>query len=136
MITLIHASGHPNVKATHSTTIEITTEDFLTHTGDCIVAISSDTACSTLPKDIKSALKAGKKLEITISCGGETDKVVGCGHEDLTLTNPVSMVIRKSDYICPRTLCIRADKAAKDLKRSLVGELKKGKKVLIKLSLA
>jgi len=133
-MSLIHASGHPNVKATHSTTIEITTEDFLTPTGDCIIAISADTACSTLPKDIKSALKAGKRLEITISCGGEADKVIGYGHEDLTLTNPVSMVIRKSDYICPRTLCIRADKAAKDLKRSLVEELKKGKPVKVVLS--
>jgi hypothetical protein len=32
--------------------------------------------------------------------------------------------VRKSDYICGRTLAIRADKAAKDLSRKLVEELR------------
>ena len=34
------------------------------------------------------------------------------------------MIIRKSDYTCPRTLMINANKAAKDLSRELIEELK------------
>ena len=44
------------------------------------------------------------------------------------------MVIRKSSYICNRTLAIKADKAAADLSRSLVEKLRKPKQnVEIKL---
>jgi len=42
----------------------------------------------------------------------------------LILTHPTDMVIRKSDYICNRTLAIRADKSANDLPRELVEKLK------------
>jgi hypothetical protein len=38
----INAVGHPNVLATHEKTIEITKEDFLTPTGDCIIGINAD----------------------------------------------------------------------------------------------
>jgi hypothetical protein len=33
------------------------------------------------------------------------------------------MVIRKSDYVCNRTLAVRADKAAKDFSRTLAKKL-------------
>ena len=36
------------------------------------------------------------------------------------------MIIRKSDYVCGRTLAVRADKAAADLNRNLIEEMKKG----------
>jgi len=42
----------------------------------------------------------------------------------LILTHPTDIVIRKSDYICNRTLAIRADKSAKDLPRELAEKLK------------
>jgi hypothetical protein len=34
------------------------------------------------------------------------------------------MVIRKSDYVCSRTLAINADKAAVDLSKTIVAALK------------
>ena len=37
----IIAQGHPNVLGTHRTTIEITTEDFLTTNGNCIIGVMS-----------------------------------------------------------------------------------------------
>ena len=37
------------------------------------------------------------------------------------------MVIRKSDYVCERTLAVGADKAANDLSRALVEKLKNPK---------
>ncbi|MBM4400405.1 MAG: DUF371 domain-containing protein, partial [Crenarchaeota archaeon] len=42
----------------------------------------------------------------------------------LTLSHPTDMVIRKSDYVCNRTLAVHADKAAQDLSRELVEKLR------------
>jgi hypothetical protein len=47
----------------------------------------------------------------------------------------MDLVVRKSDFICNRTLAIRADKAAKDFSRNLVKKLQNPKqKVTITLS--
>lgn len=124
---LVHARGHPNVLAKHRTTIELTSEDFLTRAGDCIIGICADKSPADFPKALKEALKSGKKIRITFECGGFKDAVTAYGDPRLTLTDKKSMVIRKSDYACGRTLCVRADKAAVDLDRRLIGELKKGK---------
>ena len=48
----------------------------------------------------------------------------GFGHENLTLTHPTDIVCRTSDYVCPRTLMINADKAARDLDSDLIEDLK------------
>jgi hypothetical protein len=51
------------------------------------------------------------------------------------LTHPADMVIRKSDYVCSRTLAINADKAAFDLPKRIVDKLKDPKqKVKITLT--
>jgi uncharacterized protein len=118
--------GHPNILATHRSTIEITKESSLTPRGDCIIGISSNKACDGLPEALKQALRQGKKLTIALECNGERDKITAYGDPGLILTDPVSMVIRKSSFTCPRTLAIRADKAAADLNRKLIEELKKG----------
>jgi len=136
MESAVNARGHPNVSATHKMTIEITKGGFLTPTGDCIIGIASDKACADLDARLKNALLKGKKLIITLECNGLKDEVVAYGDPRLTLTNPVSMVIRKSSFICGRTLCVRADKAAADLNRSLVEELRKGGKLLIALEIS
>ena len=64
------------------------------------------------------------------------DEITGFGHEDLELSHPTDIVIRKSDYTCSRTLMINADKAARDLDLDLVEDLKNGKtmEVTIKLT--
>ncbi|MBU4202226.1 MAG: DUF371 domain-containing protein [Candidatus Altiarchaeota archaeon] len=72
-------------------------------------------------------------LEITIECGGISEILKAKGHHNLTLTHPTDMVVRKSDFICDRTLAIGADKASIDLDRELVEKLKRGSEVIIKL---
>jgi hypothetical protein len=49
------------------------------------------------------------------------------GSQNLILSHPSDIVIRKSDHICNRTLAIRSDKAACDLKRLLAKELRNPK---------
>jgi len=45
------------------------------------------------------------------------------GSPRLLFTHATDLVVRKSDYVCGRTLAIRADKAAKDLSRKLIEKI-------------
>jgi hypothetical protein len=66
----------------------------------------------------------------------DTVEVVNAfGSARLILMHPTDMVVRKSNYVCSRTLAIQADKAACDLSRKLVKKLKNPKqKVKITLT--
>ena len=121
---VIHCKGHKNVRATHRSPLEITTEDFLTPRGDCIICGSADKALKDLNEEFKEALRKGSKLRIMIKAGNLRDKLIAHGSPEQKLESPVSMVIRKSDYIDGRTLAIRANKSARDLRRELVELLK------------
>lgn len=127
--------GHPNVMATHNTTIEITKEPELTPAGDCIVGVGADKGMLELPEKFKAALRAGNGVQVTLECGGVTDTVNAKGSLELTLDHPTDMVIRKSEYVCGRTLAIGADKAAVDLKRELIEKLKEGLELRVVLAL-
>jgi len=61
---------------------------------------------------------------ITIEAGGEVETVNALGSPQLMFTHPTDLVVRKSDYVCGRTLAIKADKAARDLSRRLVEKLR------------
>jgi len=131
----VRASGHSNVACLHKTTLEFTKEADLTPRGDCIFAVSSDTALKDLPQQFKDALHKGAALTVTIECGGLKDTVKARGSPELTLEDPEEAVIRKSDFICGRTLAIGADKGAADLDRGLVAAIQAGNPVIIKLEL-
>ena len=127
----IIAYGHKNIKALHESTMEITKDEFLTEKGDCIIGVKANKSCSELNEEFKIALKSGAKVKITIECENEKDEFFGFGSPALKLTDNRSIVIRKSDYIDERTAIILADKAAKDLKRSLIEKLREEKIVKI-----
>ncbi len=132
----IIAYGHENVLATNRTTLEITRETRLTLKGDCIIAIAADKAINDLSQKFRDLLRNDKaKLSILIEAGREKDIVNAVGNSQMVLRHPTDMVIRKSSYICRRTLAIQADKAACDLSRRLVEKLKNPKqKVKITLT--
>ena len=132
----IRARGHENVTARHRTTIEFTREGYLTPSGDCIIAIDAERGLQEFSEEFKNLLKDdGAILEITIKCGGISEIVKAKGHPKLTLTHPTDMVVRKSDFICDRTLAIGADKASIDLDRRLIEKLKEGSEAVIKLKI-
>jgi hypothetical protein len=121
----ILAFGHVNIQAIHPLTLMFTKEKHLSKTGDCIVAVASDKALADLSPEFKDKLrKPNAKLTILIEANGLTEQINASGSPKLILTNPTDMVIRKSDYICNRTLAIHADKAANDLPRTFVEKLK------------
>lgn len=123
----IIAYGHPKIKATHETTIEITKEKKLTDKGDCIIAVKANKACKDLNELLKNFLKLAQAVKITISANGIEDEILAFGSPILKLTSDKSIVIRKSDFIDDRTLAIMSNKAACDLDRRLVEELKNPK---------
>jgi hypothetical protein len=121
----ICARGHFNVRSLHSTTFEVTKEDHLTPKGDCIIAVRADRGMLDLSSEFKDALrKPNAILNIIVRCGGLEEKIIAHGHPDLILTHATDLVVRRSNFICSRTLAVRADKAAVDFSRKLVEKLR------------
>jgi hypothetical protein len=119
------AHGHENIVATHRTTFEITKEATLTRRGDCIVAVKATRAAVDLPLKFKEAArKEGARITITIEVGELKEAVKAKGSPQLTFTHPTDLVVRKSNYVCSRTLAIGADKAASDFSRKIVEKMK------------
>ena len=125
---VIFAYGHENVLATHKTTFEITRETFLSERGNCIIAVSADKALTDLSFKFKEGLRReNTKVSILIEVGTVKESINAFGSPKLILSHPKDIVVRKSSYICTRTLAINADKAAFDLSRKLVKKLKNPK---------
>jgi len=122
---IVFARGHPNIKATHRTTVEITMEDYVTPRGDCIIGVSANKSTSSLNPDFKECLKHEDSILIVVlEVGNLRDFILAQGSPRLILSDPGKIIIRKSEYIEPATLGVRANKAAGDLKRELVESLK------------
>ncbi len=115
------AFGHENVVGDHRTTLEITSEKFLTKRGTCIIGIGSNLTLDRIDNVIKSlARQRDTEIQLRISAGGITEIITGHGSAGLTYESTVSMVARTSGFECPRTLMIGADKAASDIDRTLI----------------
>jgi len=136
MAEIVFAYGHMNIKSTHKSTLEITREAQLSKKGDCIIAVSADKALADLSLEFKEKLREkNARISVLIEAGEVAEVVNAFGNPRLILTHPTDMVVRKSSYVCSRTLAIQADKAAWELSRKLVEELRKPKqKVKITLT--
>ncbi|WP_299524185.1 DUF371 domain-containing protein [uncultured Methanobrevibacter sp.] len=136
MIFKIKTKGHKNVSSHHKSTFEITKDPEIGPTADCIIGVNMDNSMNDFSDDFKSKI-ANKNTKITVILSTENgyDEITGFGHENLTLSHPTDIVCRKSDYTCPRTLMINANKAACDLDEKLVDDLKNEKvmEVIIKV---
>jgi hypothetical protein len=113
--------GHPNIRSLHAKTIEITKDDHLTPRGDCIIGVKADKACADLDESLKRRLKSNSSaVKIEIMVGDESFLISGRGDERLSMLNTHDMVIRKTNFVCPRTMSVLCDKASSDMPRKLV----------------
>jgi len=116
--------GHENIRSLHQKTIEITTESDLTLNGDCIIGVSANCGCNDIPEKMKHLLCNSKtNIIFTIKVNDFTFKVTGRGHDELILTHPHDIVIRKSSFVCPRTLATNCDKASDSIPRQMIKAL-------------
>ena len=117
--------GHPMVRATHRTTIEITTEGRLTERGDCIVGVLAEKGCAALDGRLKDALRrTGSRVAFRLVVEGKAFAFSAAGGPGLELSDLHEMVIRKSEFLSPRTLAIGSSAAAKDIPREMVDDLR------------
>jgi len=117
----IKFSGHENIRSTHKKTIEITKDSELSLKGDCIIGVNASCSCFDLPSSLKEKLQDPKsKVKFSIKVAEHEFIVKGRGCEDLILTHTEDIVIRKSNFICPRTLAIKCDKASDLFPRKMV----------------
>ncbi len=124
MVTL-KCQGHENIKAKHRTTLEFTRDHEISSRADCVVAVKCNKALNDFPVKVKEALRNPEAtVEITIEAGGLKDVLTARGDPKLNLTSRREIVVRKSSFICPRTLAIKASKAAADLNRELVERIR------------
>lgn len=131
----IRAYGHPNIRATHRSTLEITKEEDLTPRGDCIIAVKADKGLYELSNEFKKIVrKDGSKIKLIIEVEGLKEEITGYGSSKLALNHPTDIVCRKSSYTCGRTLMIKANKAAMDLNREIIKKLK-NPDTLVKITL-
>ena len=125
VIIVIFAHGHENIQATHETTFEVTKEPTLTKRADCIIAMEATKGAADLPLEFKEAArKKGAQITIRIEAGELKEIVRAKGSPRLLFTHATDLVVRKTDYVCGRTLAIGADKAASDLSRKLIEKMR------------
>ena len=125
MIFKLKSKGHKNVTSLHKSTFEITKDAEIGLAADCIIGVDMDRTMLNFPEEFKDRIAdSNTKIIVVLETENGHDEITGWGHEDLTLTHPTDIVIRKSDYTCPRTLMVKADKAARDLDLNLIEDLK------------
>lgn len=123
------AWGDDKITSRHRTTLEITKEGVKTGYGDCIVATRSELGLRDLPEALKKLAKVrGATMAVIIEAGGRSELIRGRGDPALTFESGHEMVIRKSGYVCGRTLMVFANKAAAELQGSFVEIIKDRKR--------
>jgi hypothetical protein len=137
---VIRARGHENVSGRHASTFEVTSDDWLTPAGDCILSVEADRVPADFDDDFVAACR-DRDAEITATLEVETgdgetlsETVVGRGHPELTFESDRSAVGRTSDYVDDRTVLVDAEGAAADFDRDLVSALVDGATATFTLS--
>lgn len=111
------AFGHPNIRATHKTTLEFTRDIHLTAEGDCIVAVNADFSLPELKKFL-----AQERIKITVTADHTKETIIA--NPNPSFSDDKEIVIRHGTFTSPRTFATNADKAAHRLKRELIEKLK------------
>jgi hypothetical protein len=124
---VVRAGGHENVTAEHGSTFEVTSDDWLTPAGDCILAVEADAVPADFDESFVAACRSQEAtITATLRADGYEQVIEGRGHPGLTFDGDRSMVVRTSEYVDDRTVMVGADAAAADLDRGLVAALADG----------
>jgi len=121
----IQFCGHKNIRSLHTRTIEITKDPNLTLNGDCIIGVSATKSCSDLTSTMKNKIRKNQSIvEIDLIVEPFSIKIHGIGNDNLLLTHLHDIVLRKSNFICDRTLCLSCNVSAIQIPRKMIDLLK------------
>jgi uncharacterized protein len=116
--------GHLNIRSLHAKTIEITKDEHLTPRGDCIIGVKANKACVDLDEALKHRLKSNSAVvRIEVMVGTESVLISGMGDHRLSMLNSHDIVIRRTNFACPRTMSVQCDKASSEVPRKMVNIL-------------
>jgi uncharacterized protein len=116
--------GHRNIQSFHTRTIEITKDPNLSLRGDCIIGVNANKSCWDISDKLKDSLKDDNSfIIIEVTVGNMSFIINGLGNSRLLLLSRHDVVIRKSNFICERTIAIRCDKASSDIPREMIMSL-------------
>ncbi len=117
--------GHKNIISTHKSTMEFTTDLFLSLKGDCIVGVNSSLSLKNLPEEFKEKIRReNSQIKIVLQIGENIEEILGHGNPNLQLSDSRAIIVRKSAYTCPKTLAIKANKAACNISKDIIEKLK------------
>jgi 16S rRNA (cytidine1402-2'-O)-methyltransferase len=111
---VIRCKGHPNVKAKHAKTLELTRDSDLTAAGTCIIGVEAD-------YDEAALLKLRGPVRLDLACGDARDRVTARINPKFTVGAP--LIVRRMPTPEPRAFCIGADKGSAALDRDLIAAL-------------
>ena len=112
------ASGHPNVKASHSKTLEFVPEADLTPRGTCVLGVA-------LQGDLDALAQLRGVATIALDCQGVTEQLKATLNPAWLPGEPL-ILRRRQQPLVRRTLGFAADKGAADLDRVFVAALGDG----------
>lgn len=149
---VVHAVGHEHVSGTHASTFEVTTDDWLTPAGDCILAVEATRGPAEFSDTFRERVQAGSQITVELLVGdpdrgGQSNrhewldrasathrlKTTGRGDGDLLLSSERSLVCRTSEYTDDRTVAVGCDAAASDFDREAITALAAGAPVVCRL---
>jgi uncharacterized protein len=116
--------GHPNIQSLHLRAIEVTKNPNLTLRGDCIIGVRASKACKDLNPSLQRLLKKEDSVvRLSIITGNLFYRLNAFGNSRIMLLDAQDIVIRKTNFVCSRTLCVNSDKASLDITREIIRSL-------------
>ena len=113
--------GHPNIRSLHLRAIEVTKNPNLTLRGDCIIGVRANKACKDLNPTLQRLLKKEDSVvRLSLIAEDLSYIVKGLGNSRLLLLDEQDIVIRKTNFVCSRTLCVNSDRASGDIPREII----------------
>jgi hypothetical protein len=105
------AAGHPNIRATHRKTLELTRDAAITERATCVVGVAAE-----LPEDELAALHG--RVALTLSVGDQAVEVRGRLNPAFRPGDP--LVVRRAPDVTRNAVIVGADVAAAEVPRSFV----------------
>ena len=108
------AAGHPNIRATHAKTLELTRDAEITERATCVVGVAAEL-------DERALASLHGRVALTLSVGAESVIVRGRLNPGFQPGDP--LVVRRAPDVTRNALLVDADTVASELPRSFVAAL-------------